>query len=75
MATSSGHSSVGLAHIEGKTVSAARPPTLQKGRVQKFQGYVWRQTSILKRWKKILIGIEPGESDTIKMVHIGNFLK
>ena len=62
MATSSGRA-VSLEHppVAGKAEAIARRLTLVKGRVQKFEGYVYRQTSILKRWKKMLLGIDPGE--------------
>ena len=39
---------------------AARPPTLVSGAVQRYQGYVTRKTTLLKRWKKQWIEIEPG---------------
>ena len=39
------------------------PLTLQEGYIQGCQGYLDRKTSILKRWKKRWISVEPGEID------------
>lgn len=40
---------------------AVRLPTLVKGKVQPFKGYLTRQTTILKMWSKEWIEIEPGQ--------------
>lgn len=39
-----------------------RPPTLVSGKVQHYKGFLTRRTTVLKRWKKQWIEIEPGKS-------------